>query len=193
MGTIFPLIEDSALRAEDADYYTECQVCSKRAVSVYPCQGYLVAANGEPDKIEDRYVACAPCLKLGRVAHIDEHDTDPVLDAHAKRPAEAKMQLRSTPRVPCFVQGTDWPLCCGELTIFIGSPNTLQELIAAQTEGSEWRRGEVRQSKHSYQAAIYGPPESLRNVSLFRCERCNRLLWVFQRIGFFLPSGAYPP
>jgi hypothetical protein len=50
MGSIFPLIADDALQAEDADYFSECQVCLTPRVAVYPCQGYLARPDGTADE-----------------------------------------------------------------------------------------------------------------------------------------------
>jgi hypothetical protein len=178
MGTIFRLIADEALQPEDADYYTECQVCSKPAVPVYPCQGYLVRTDGTADKVRDVYAACADCLKEGRVSHIDEYRTDPLIERFAENPEAEKRSLRMTPRIPVQMQGGDWPLCCGTLTEFVGSPASLEELIRVQESGTPWDLGPV--TLLYYDARQDGPPESFREVSVFRCFVCGRKHWTFQ-------------
>lgn len=178
MGVCFPLIADDALRSEDADYYTECQVCSTPRVSVYSCHGYLARPDGTPDKSQDRYVACEACLKLGRICHIDEYRTDPLIERFASDAGTEKALLRKTPRIPFQMQGTDWPLCCGKLTEFVGSPSSFEELVKMQAGGTPWDLGPV--STPYYDAIQDGTPESLKEVSNFRCSMCGGLYWTFQ-------------
>lgn len=176
MGTIFPLIADDVLRAEDAGYYTECQVCSTPCVPVYPCQGYLARLDGTADKSQDRCIAC--CLKQGPIVHIDEYTTDPLIERFAANPGVEKSLLRRTPRIPLQQQGSDWPLCCGKLAEFVGSPSSLEELVKMQADGTPWELGPV--TTPYYDARQDGPPESFREVSLFRCVMCGCLYWTFQ-------------
>ncbi len=178
MGSIFPLIADDALQAEDAEYYTECQVCSTPRVPVYQCQGYLMRPDGTADESQDCYVACEGCLKQGRIVHIDEYRTDPLIERLAANTEAEKSLLRRTPRIPLQMQGSDWPLCCGKLAEFVGSPSSLQELVKMQADGRPWDLGPV--TTPYYDARQDGPPESFREVSLFRCVMCGRLYWTFQ-------------
>jgi hypothetical protein len=100
---------------------------------VYNAHGCVLQPDGT--KGEDCYVACASCLRAGRVAHIFEWVTDESIRAYVReylrgQPAkkrkhlEAKLRdaLRRTPRAPWFAQRDDWPMCCGDLTEFIGNP-----------------------------------------------------------------------
>lgn len=178
MGTIFPLIADDALQAASDEYYTECQVCSTPGVPVYPCQGNLACLDGTADASQDVYVACQQCLQAGRVVHIDEYRTDPIVEQFAKNPEVEKTLLRRTPRIPFQINGTDWPLCCGKLAEFVASPSSLEELVEMQARGVPWDLGPV--APPWYDARQDGPPESLREVSLFRCVVCGCLYWTFQ-------------
>ena len=177
MGATFELIADSALQAEDPHDYPECHVCGTAGVPVYPCQGSLIGEGGPLDPSQDVYVACEACLKQGRVAHLGERRTDALIGRYAADPAAAKALLRRTPRIPFQMQGTDWPLCCGELAEFVGSPSSEEALIEAQAQGAFWNLGPA---STDYDAREDGPPESLREVSLFRCRACETLFWVFQ-------------
>lgn len=178
MGGIFRLISDDALEVEDARYYTECQVCRKLEVPLYRCQGYLAREDGTPDPFQDVYVACEDCLRHGRVVHIDEYRTDPLIERFARDPQTEKQSLRMTPRIPLQTQGTDWPLCCGVLTEFVGSPCSVEDLFRVQDDGTPWDLGPVESPY--YDVRRDGPPESLREVSCFRCFVCGRLHWTFQ-------------
>jgi hypothetical protein len=177
MGTIFRLIADGALQPADPDYYTECQVCGRPRVPVYPCQGYLARQDGTAEESNDVYVACEDCLKQRRVVHIDEYRTDPLIERFAQDPEAEKRLLRATPRIPLHMQGNDWPLCCGTLTEFTGSPQSLEELIRAQNTCTSWDRGPT---DFNYDARQDGPPESFREVAVFRCFACGRQYWTFQ-------------
>ncbi|HEY2883529.1 MAG TPA: hypothetical protein VGJ15_13875, partial [Pirellulales bacterium] len=178
MGTVFPLIADNALQPADAKYYLECQVCRDRNVPVYPCQGRVCQQDGSAELRCEVYVACEHCLKQGRIIHIGERRTDPVIEKFAKDPVAEKARLRATPRIPLQMQGTDWPLCCGRLTEFIGSPLNLEELILVQADGVFWDRRP--DSSLIYDARIDGPPESFDEVSVFHCLICGKKYWIFQ-------------
>jgi hypothetical protein len=178
MGTVFRLIADNALQPEDADHYTECQVCRKPGVPVYQCQGHLARPDGTADESQDVYVACENCLKQRRIVHLDEYRTDPLIERFADNPEAEKRSLRMTPRVPLHMQGGDWPLCCGTLTEFIGSPACLEELVSVQQSGMPWDLGPV--NGLGYDAAQDGLPESFREVSVFRCFVCGCQHWTFQ-------------
>jgi hypothetical protein len=177
MGTIFRLIADEALEPADPGYYTECQVCGRPRIPVYPCQGYLARQDGTADQSYDLYVACEDCLKQGRVVHIDEYRTDPLIDQFAQDPEAEKRFLRATPRIPLQFHGTDWPVCCGTLTEFAGSPTSLEELVRVQSVGTSWDLGPA---DLNYDARRDGPPESWRDVAVFRCIACGRQYWTFQ-------------
>jgi hypothetical protein len=178
MGTIFRLIADDALQPEDPSYYTECQVCERPRVPVYPCQGYLARPDGTADKSQDVYVACEECLKHEHIVHLSEYRTDPLIERFANDPKAEKSLLRKTPRIPFQMHGDDWPLCCGTLTEFAGSPSSLDQLISIQAKASPWELGPV--APPYYDARKDGPPESFREVSVFRCFVCGRRYWTFQ-------------
>jgi hypothetical protein len=145
---------------------------------VYPCQGYLARTDGTADEGQDVYVACESCLKQGRVVHIDEYRTNPLIEQFAENSEAEKRLLRTTPRIPLHMQGADWPLCCGTLTEFVGVPSSMEELILVQERGAPWDLGPV--NSLYYDARKDGPPESFREVSVFRCFLCGRQYWTFQ-------------
>jgi hypothetical protein len=76
------------------------------------------------------------------------------------------------------MQGTDWPLCCGRLTEYVGSPLNLEELIRVQADVVSWDSGP--ESSMSYDARNDGPPESFEEVAVFRCLVCEEQYWTFQ-------------
>ena len=178
MGTVFRLIADEVLEPADAGYYTECQACGKPQVPVYLCQGYMACPDGSADKARDVYAACEKCLKQGCIVNIDEYRMDPLIERYAEDPEAEKRSLRMTPRIPLHMQGGDWPLCCGTLTEFVGSPSSLEELVHVQEAGTPWDLGP--DNLMQYDARRDGPPESFREVSVFQCFVCDRQHWTFQ-------------
>ena len=177
MGKVFELIADSALVAEDAAQYTECHVCSRPGVPVYPAQGELIRPDGTVDETYDIYVACEECLKAGRVRHVDEWATDPVIEQFARDTEREKALLRATPRCPTYVQPTDWPLCCGALTEYTGEPS-VEQARALDRSGQFWHHGPQR---FEVPAAELVPSENLPvlgGVSSFRCRNCAKQYWI---------------
>lgn len=177
MGSIFPLIADDALRAEDSEYYQQCHVCSREDVPLYNAQGDVVLTSGETDQDTDVYAVCAPCIQAGRVQHCGECFTDEVLENYAEAPEVAKSLLRATPRIPHFVQCDDWAVCCGRLAEFIGNPNSFEELVDLERTAQPWDHGPTSVQR---QFANSGPPETFREISIFRCSKCQKRLYIDQ-------------
>ena len=173
MGKIFKLIADEALHAEDASFYTKCQACNEAGVPVYTCHGKLIDIPNS-----DVYAACCDCLNQRRIKHIDECFMDKLIDEYSDNPEEEKNTLRMTPRIPMHMQGTDWPLCCGKLTEFTGSPKDIKELIEIQKRSIFWERKPNPQE--GCLAEEDGSPEVFDEVSEFRCFNCAKHYWVFQ-------------
>lgn len=179
MGTLFRLIADSALVAEDAGYYTECQVCGQ-AVPVYGAPG--TADCGELERHVDVYVACAPCIMSGRIDQISKDQsfraTIRGACSNADRARSAEDLLNRTPLgLPCFMQGKDWPMCCDAPTEFLGAPDSFEALVAFAGCSREWDHGLGGSSTDFVHT---GPPEGLRDVKLFECASCQFRYFLFQ-------------
>jgi uncharacterized protein CbrC (UPF0167 family) len=188
MGKVFRYIADAALKSEKG-YQRTCQVCEARGVDVFNAHGNVLLPTGKEG--EDCYVACAACLRGGRVIHIGEWETDKLIKAYVRKylpksPAVKRKKLeetlraalRRTPRVPSFAQGDDWPMCCGDLTEFTGSPRSLRELIRLSRSAVYWEQR--ARDDHDYDFEEDGQPESWSDVSVFRCLHCDKRYWVFQ-------------
>jgi uncharacterized protein CbrC (UPF0167 family) len=188
MGRVFRYIADAALKPLTGHGRT-CQVCDARGVDVYNAHGNILLPGGKEG--EDCYAACAACLRAGRVIHIGESETDRSIRAYVRKylrdGSAAKRKrledtlrdaLRRTPRIPLFVQGDDWPLCCGDLTEFTGSPRGLRALIRLSKSAVYWEKRPLED--HDYDFEEDGPPEDWSDVSAFRCLHCDKQYWVFQ-------------
>jgi hypothetical protein len=188
MGTVFRYIADKALKPLTGLRRT-CQVCDRRSVDVYWAVGHIVLPGGAEG--EECAAACTDCLRGGRVAHISEWATDATIRAYARRhlrgrPADERQRLeatlrdalRRTPMAPMFLQADDWPMCCGDLTEFTGSPRNLRALIQLTESAVYWEKRAWR--NHDIDFEEDGPPESWTDVSEFRCLHCPKRYWVFQ-------------
>ena len=189
MGTIFRYIADKALKPAAAVYKRTCQVCSRKGIDVYAAQGAVALPDGsEGDEVA---VACADCLRAGRVEKTCAFEVDEVirryLDAlhrrdrshlyRLRRLVELAAAYRQTPNSPRFLQRQDWPLCCGDLTEFTGSPRNKKELVALTRSGVYWE-GQVKKNRVDFEET--GPPGSYSEVSIFRCLACKQVYWTWQ-------------
>lgn len=186
MGKVFPGIADAVLKAHDTTR-ERCPACEKPAQVLYPASGELIGC-GERDG-QTCHEVCAACLKAGRVEHVSEWRTDDIIRAYVqtqvkpaarRRKVEAalKAELRSTPRFARFAQGDDWPLCCERVTEFRGSPRSLRALIRLSRSATYWEQRVVAPCPYDFETD--GEPESLREVSIFKCAQCATEHWVFQ-------------
>ncbi len=178
MGTVFELIADRALSAEDPADYPDCQVCGAIA-PVHVCQGCAVPEPGESAEERLVYVACAECIRGGRVAQDVQHQIEAVARRHATRPEETVALLRRTPPLAHFIQRFDWPFCCGEPSELTGDP-TLDEAAELDRGGRYWEGGPATARTP---AADLVPSDRLAvmgGVSAFRCRTCGTASWTFQ-------------
>jgi hypothetical protein len=179
MGTTFRYIADAAFRQMDSG---QCHHCGRTASPLFYYSGTIVdpdlssdpaLAREEPDVCE----ACGPCIVGGNLCKNDHvigiatrllrrfgADIPSMLDA-----------LNRTPKSPLFLQDFDWPVCCGEWCEFTGYPRTYEESVQVPSTRTLWRRGPAEWD--------YGfdlQPETLDEVSLFRCLHCSRPYFVWQ-------------
>jgi hypothetical protein len=187
MGTVFRHIADEVLRPKKG-YRRTCQVCARTGVDVYPASGNIALPDGSEGA--DCAVACAECLLGGRVEPTCAFQVDEVIRSYLdrqfkdhtglfrlRRAAELAAAYRQTPDIPLFLQNNDWPLCCGDLTEFFGSPRNKRELIRLSRTAVYWKK-KVRENDVDF--ADTGPPESYDEVSMFRCPSCAKVYWTWQ-------------
>jgi hypothetical protein len=175
MGSIFELIADKALKAEElAD---ECDVCAKSGIPCYPCRAMVVRPDGTADMAQTVDSVCEACFKAGRIAHYGDFDLNLEIDDHASNPEAAKLLLRKTPRLQKFVQGPQWPLCCGHLTEYTGTP-TLAEAQELDASGRFWNGGVAQPPRSA--AKIIASQRDQGTLSAYHCHRCKKKYWIFQ-------------
>ncbi len=68
-------------------------------------------------------------------------------------------------------------MCCGQWGEFIGSPKTFDELIVLQKISQYWHYGPALSGRNFAQD---GEPESLWEISQFRCAQCARYYYIDQ-------------
>ncbi|MDR2918057.1 MAG: CbrC family protein [Tannerella sp.] len=190
MGKVFELISDNALKKLD-DYYTECHVCEREDVDLYTYQGTVYDENGNAlDDSWDSYAVCADCILAGRVTHICDFEYIKTIDHYLEMSnltIEKKSLTRErlinkyqrTPDIPIFMQHEDRPLCCNDITEFIGHPKNDEELFAISEQNNYWEQG-IKPKRESADFRKWGRPESYRDVATFQCRHCRKKYFTFQ-------------
>lgn len=187
MGKIFEFIADHALEKTD-EYYTECHVCGKSDVDLYPYQGQVALENGEVD--DDIYAVCCNCLQSKPMAHTCSFQYKETIEKYVRslnlpdpQAAELKIilieQYNHTPNISFFMQKPDIPLCCESLTEFTGYPQNDEELYSISENYRYWEE-EIKEKSEYYDFKTYGSPESLREIAAFRCLHCGEKYFTFQ-------------
>jgi hypothetical protein len=180
---------DSALKPAEAVFKRTCQVCARKGVDVYRADGHIAHPDGREG--EGVAVACADCLRGGRVEKTCSFEVDEVIRQYLdkfhrrdrthlfrlRRLVELAAAYRQTPDGPLFLQNQDWPLCCGDLTEFTGSPKNKKELVRLTKSGIYWE-GQVKKNRVDFEES--GPPEFYGEVSIFQCLACQKVYWTWQ-------------
>ncbi len=179
MGTQFRYIADAALRGMDEG---ECHHCGRVVSPLFYYSGEIVDPNLSSDprlaREEPRVCeACGPCI-LGGNLRRDDYTVGIATRKLRQFGADVPRMLDALhrmPNAPLFLQGFDWPVCCGEWCEFTGCPQTYEESAQVPAERTLWRRGPAEWD--------YGfdlQPETLDEVSFFRCLHCAHLYFVWQ-------------
>ncbi|CAL2091316.1 hypothetical protein [Tenacibaculum sp. 190524A02b] len=187
MGKLFELISDNSVESLD-EYYKECQVCGNSDTDLYEYQGIL--DRGSLEEEEEVYAACCSCIKTKPLSHICDYEYIETIDLFLNTLElddsdrnNLKVNLikkyNQTPDIPMFMQKTDIPLCCRDITEFIGYPKSENELIEISENYIYWEE-EVKKKSEFYDFKEYGVPESLNEVASFKCKHCNKKYFTFQ-------------
>lgn len=179
MGSTFRYVADQALFACGGD---ECHHCGRKDVPIYSYTGTIVdptraadpdLAREEPEVSE----LCADCILGGNVRKYDSavREIMRTVNAFAADPRQALEEYHRTPDIPLFLQREDWPMCCGQWCEFTGVPKDYEDSRQVPARHSFWDRGP---REWTYGDGLM--PESLREVSLFRCLICPQLWFTWQ-------------
>ena len=187
MGQIFELIADNALKKLDS-YYDECHVCNKTNVDLYEYQGKLLLENGEID--DDIYAVCTDCILTEKLTHTCDFEYIEIIDNYLSAKNLTQDEVKSirtlllkkyqkTPNIPVFMQYEDRPLCCNDITEFVGHPNNEQELYEMTENVIYWEK-KIKEKSSLYDFRKVGNPESFRDVASFKCSHCDEKYFTFQ-------------
>jgi len=173
MGSVFIHVADAALCASGDD---PCQHCDRPDVPVYSYFGEII----DPERANDPELArqeptvhelCADCILGGNIRRdVDDHILK-MIEQFASDRDQALVEFQQLPEIPMFLQSMDWPICCGRWCEFVGAAASFEELVQRQALANGWHHGPTL-SRRLF--AEDGPPESLDEISFFRCHTCGK-------------------
>lgn len=171
MGTVFQHVADHALVSIEA---AACQCCAHEDTPVYGYFGTIIRPELAADPAlavsePTVYEVCADCIHAGLVDKADLTTALRTIATHAADPAAARHALMYLPDIPLFLQGFDWPMCCGNWCEFTGVPASDDALPGLQASHRAWPA-----DSHPRDFARDGGPESLCEISMFRCQTCGQ-------------------
>jgi hypothetical protein len=175
MGLAFRYIADNALAQSNLG---SCQHCERTEFSSYDYCGEIInprlAANVELATTDNKiFAACAACIHGGNIRKTDFElgRVQPIIDSFALDKVSAARNYHLIPHIPLMMQDQDWPMCCGDWCEYVGNPKDDEESVRVPSQFQFW---DHRPSNETVDDELR--PESLREVCLFRCLSCARLL-----------------
>lgn len=186
MGTVFRNIADGLLGLSEGD---QCNHCGRADIPTYSYSGKIL----DPSRAQDPELAqaepevcqlCADCIASGNVRKDSSSLTRIIrqIETYASDKTQAVEAYHRTPDLP-FIQGDTWPICCGELTEYVG------EQLPSGTRYDAYERWEPMNSLVArFQMEDFYPLDKLpvmHTMALFHCLYCPRRFWVFQYSGLF--------
>lgn len=187
MGKLFELIADKALEKLD-HYYKGCHVCNKNGLDLYKYHGKYQLENGEVD--DELYSVCSECILTKKLSHKCDFEYIKIIGNYISTlnltvPEQQQTRelliekFQRTPDIPRFMQHEDRPLCCKDITEFVGYPTTDEELYQTTETNIYWERAITPRPAH-YDFRKNGRPENFSDVAIFRCSHCERKYFTFQ-------------
>lgn len=174
MGTRFKIVSDNAVKYCKSGKVGErsCHRCEAEDIDIYKYSG-LEFSNGAQEEYDE---LCENCIKTSSVIPNYTFRWKNTLSL-CKDKETSLQELSSSPNLPCFIQGFDIPVCCGNICEFIGIPqnHTIREEIAEKYKF--WEKG-FKEYKELYNFT----PESefLEDIGLFKCRSCHSEIFTFQ-------------
>ncbi len=189
MGKLFRYIIDQVAAQAETGI---CHYCDQ-ARTVYPIRAVADDADYWDKGTEQIDELCAHCIRVIPLISLATRESERWLTAHinshypkgtlSKELRQTKLigladRLRRTPEMPLFLQGDDWPFCCGEWCEFLGVPDNGQAAIALVDTDTYWSGGPGTYASEFGDMTL--EPEDLEEVSLFRCLHCHQPFFTWQ-------------
>jgi uncharacterized protein CbrC (UPF0167 family) len=179
VGSVFRHVADTAMYPCGGE---QCHHCERTGLPIYSYSGEIIdpslahnpALAAEEPRIEE---LCADCIRSGNVRKRD-YRVRQILTTVTRFAADrvrAVEEYHRLPDVPLFLQGEDWPMCCGEWCEFVGVPASSAESPGVPMSYNYWEHGPTE-----WRFTDQLLPESLKEVSLFGCVRCGRRWFTWQ-------------
>ena len=177
MGKTFCYIADDAMFPCDGE---ECHLCETEESPLYLYFGEIIhpehAANPQLAREEPEISElCAECILSGHVRRNADVRIQKTINRFAKDKQAAWEAFHRTPDIPLFLQYTDWPMCCGDWCEFVGVPSSYDESKVVPDNYHYWE-----DSPKAWKSDFELMPETLREISLFRCLDCEEKLFTWQ-------------
>ena len=167
MGREFKLISDKALIECVKDY--TCDMCDKKPSYYHPTE-----INEDGSAFEVDYLCCSCVKRYPSFKNFREWKKSLDLCEDISLNEE---ELSKTPRIPCFIQGYDWPVCCTDLCEFSGLLDSEDDLVNISDKHLFWEKG-IKQYSEVYDFEL--KVSSLKDIGLFNCLSCNSKYFTFQ-------------
>jgi len=177
VGSKLKYIADSALYRCGGDV---CHHCESEDKPIYSYFGKVINPNKaknvqlaleEPDMDE----LCVDCINSGNVKRRDYYEFEKTIELYAKDNEYSLREINLLPDIPLFLQGADWPMCCGEWCEFQGCPESYDQSVHFPKKYKYWEQG-----PKGWDADYELMPESLREISLFKCSCCQEEYFTWQ-------------
>ena len=177
MGTILKYIADHALYPCGGTVCHHCECSDKPIFSYF---GEIINPNTAKDSqlaLEEPDISelCVDCINGGYVRRSDVYEFETTIQLYSNNKDYSLRELNYLPYIPLFLQGTDWPMCCGEWSEYLGYPESNDKSIQLPNKYQYWQRG-----PKEWTADYKLVPESLREISIFRCSKCGSKYFTWQ-------------
>lgn len=187
MGELFEKVRDyEPLRCGGS----ECHVCGATDLPIFTYSGELLdpSLSRYPPDIEVDEV-CAPCITSGKVRLRYRHSIDEFVRSWRRMGIDSTdkfiEELHRLPEV-CFFQGATWPVCCDEITEYIGDAEPPREQLP---KFRCWDpMDDVVGSRCVSEFYPLDDLKVMNTMAHFYCQSCDRYYWVFQYSGFLWPG-----
>lgn len=186
MGTTFRHMADGALAPCGGH---KCHHCERTDVPIYTYHGRILnpalakdvdLARRDPDVDE----LCADCILGGNVCkdNVTVKEILRTIESFAADKQRVIEEYHRMPHLP-FFQGEVWPMCCGDLTEYIGDHPSSG---TSYGDYQPWQPMDTLVAR--FKLEDFYPLEKLPvmyTMALFRCLHCPKRYWVFQYSGLF--------